>query len=422
MSVQPQLPVREEPRSLEYAPLGEEGDPWTVNDWRGLSATFGVGAAEMVAFHHDFSGDSRHWKIIRRIYGVMASMGDAVEEEDMESWDWKKLSSRLAVPEKLLREELDDAVVFWKKQCVSRKIRQAKTAAPEEVNSLDEIPRFNVHRDIEESAVRELLEKFRFGHVSSAADRLFVANRILEQRRLFDDKNRRESARQIIVMELNLADSEAGRALLKRRLDALLKKATDISKTEGEEVMSISTSLEKNEKAHTALSEKYFKAAADIGEDAIEEGEVRKIALGTFSHAVEAVREYYASGERLLMDGMFAADELVFLTTPLGIRPAQYRPDIVLRVNEAMKPENLWDPDYKPTVIQREVSRRLLRLAKGLTEEEEPAFIPDIDEAPGSEDDIQSDVILDVPAAEPAADAPVYSTAPPPEDDFMVIG
>lgn len=422
MSLQPQLPVREEPRSLDYAPNGEDGDPWTVTDWRGLSAAFGLGAGEIVAFHRDFASDSRHWKIIRRIFGVMASMGEAVEEDDMESWDWKKLSTKLGVPEARLREELAEAVVFWKKQCVSRKLQQAKSFAPEEVHSLDEMPKFTVHREIEESAVTELLEKFRFGHIKSSADRLFVANRILELRGLFDDKNRRESARQLIVMELNLADSEASRALLKQRLDVLQKKASEISKTEGDEVMAISTSLEKNEKAHTALSEKYFKAAADIGEDAIEEGEIRKIALGTFSHAVEALREYYASGERVLMDGMFAADELLFLTTPLAIRPAQYRPDIVLRVNEAMRPENLWDPDYKPSVIQREVSRRLLKLAKGLADEEEPTPIPEIDDAPGSEDEAEADAILDPSAAEPAAAAPVYQSTPAPEEDFMVMG
>lgn len=422
MNLQPSLPVREEPRQLDYFPMGEDGDPWTVTDWRALSATFEMGVDEIVTFHHDFSGDSRHWKIIRRIYGVMASMGDDVEEDDVESWDWKKLSSKLGVPEARLREELDEAVVFWKKQRVSRKLKQAKTAAPEDVNSLDELPKFNVHREIEESDVTELLAKFRFGHVSSKVDRLFVANRILELRGLFDDKNRRESARQLIVMELNLADSEAARALLKQRLDVLLKKSTDIDKREGEEVISITTALEKNEKAHTALSEKYFKAAADIGEEAIEEGGVRKIALGTFSHAVEAVREYYASGERVLMDGMFAADELIFLTTPLAIRPAQYRPDIVLRINEAMKPENLWDPDYKPSVIQRDVSRRLLKLVKVIAEEEEPALIPEIDDAPGSEEDADTDVILDVPDVPLSADAPVHHAPPVAEEEFMVMG
>ena len=76
---------------------------------------------------------------------------------------------------------------------------------------------------------------------------------------------------------------------------------------------------------------------------------------------------------------MFTAGEVIWLTKPLTIRPAQYRPDIVIRAREAMMPENLWSPDYKPSVIQRDACRRLQRLVQSLDEETEPEPIAEID-------------------------------------------
>ena len=78
---------------------------------------------------------------------------------------------------------------------------------------------------------------------------------------------------------------------------------------------------------------------------------------------------------------MFTADEVVWLTQPLSIRPAQYRPDVVLRMREAANPENLWAKDYKPTTIQREACRRLLKLTQLLAEESDPNVIEGIDDA-----------------------------------------
>jgi len=108
------------------------------------------------------------------------------------------------------------------------------------------------------------------------------------------------------------------------------------------------------------------------------------------------------------------------------MRPAQYRPDIVQRVNEAMQSENLWNPNYVPTPISREASRRLLRLARALEEESETPPIPEIDEAPGDEDEESTiDPVADTPAdpsPPPAPAAPVESTRPQAVEEFMVIG
>ena len=86
----------------------------------------------------------------------------------------------------------------------------------------------------------------------------------------------------------------------------------------------------------------------------------------------------------------FTAAELVWLTTPLSIRKAQYRPDIVIRAKEAMLSENLWAPDYKPNNVEREASRRLQRIVAGLEDGAEPEEIEGIDSGltTGDEDEL----------------------------------
>jgi hypothetical protein len=423
---QPSLPVREEPKTLDYYPEGDDGVPWSVNDWRALKEAFELTEAELVAWHGDLAGDTRHWKIIKRIFGVMAILGDAVEDEDAEEWNWAKLSKHWGVKEELLREELAMAVDHWKRLRVSRKIGGGgTTAGVKPVDGEGKAGGFKPHEEMAEERIGELLARYRFVDIVSHSERPFVARRLLELRPALEDHNRRESARQLIMMELNLADSEKVRALAKRRLDTLSKNA-DISDKQSAEIQAIQASLEKNEKAHTALSEKYFKAAAEFGEEEIEQGELRKVAIGTVSHFIEAQRQYHANHDRALIDGMFTADEIIWLTTAIPLRPAQYRPDLVLRVNEAMRPENLWAPDYVPSKIPREASRRLLKLVQGLTDEEDTPRIPEIDDAPGADDadDSEAPSAGDDPPPPPAEiphTAPAFEPVAR-EEEFMVMG
>lgn len=423
--MQPDLPTYQEPRFMEYDPDGDDGVTWTVNDWPALKEAFALEASDLVLWHrHLCAAEGRYWKIIKRIFGVIPTMGDAVEDEDMEDWDFPKLAKTWGLPEKQLREELETVADHWKKERLSRKITQATTVPGDGVKPLDGGVRFAPHQDLAEERISELLEAFFFDHHKSKSDRLFIANRILELWTLFEDKNRREPARQLINMELNLRDSETSRALLKSRLETLAQ-TKELNSTQSGEILKIQEALDKNEKSHTALTEKYFRAAADIGEEEIEQGELRKIALGTASHFIEAQRQFHASGDRDLIDGMFAADELKWLTTAIPLRPAQYRPDIVLRVNEAMRPENLWDPNYKPTPIVREASRRMLKFAKLMADEEETPIIPEIDDAPVGEDEESAEAAADLPEPQPerSAPPPVYHEPPPArEEEFMALG
>lgn len=419
--IQPEFPSP--PRQVDYFPAGPDEVPWQVSRWPDLAEAFDLTEDELPAWHNLLANPSeRCWLVIRRIYGVMAHFGEAVDEDDMEEWDWKKLAKQIGVREADLHDDLAAAISFWRKDRVARRSVRPGEAAPA-VEAAAPGRRSRADADI-----GELLARYRFGHIKGD-DRVFVADRLLELGSLFDDPNRREAARQLVNMELNLHDIEHQRTLLKARLEVLEENAgeKDIDKSDAAEVMKIRESLEKNEERQLKLFDKYRSAAAELGAEEIEAGELRKVAIGTISQMIAAQQEFYASGDRSLIDGMFTAREVVWLTTPQSIRPAQYRPDIVERIREAMRPENLWNGDYKPTPIPREASRRLIKLARNLAEEEEPAVIPEIDEdssGDGEEETVGDDAAPEEPPAppEPAVAAAGSIHHEPESTDVMVVG
>lgn len=427
MNDQPLLPVHEPRKSLEYSPA-EDSPPWLIDEWLAVADAFGLADHEVVAWHCALAGQGRPWWIIRRRFKVAPLWGDECSSDDLKVWSWAELSKSCGVPEAHLKTDLEAAVEFWKKARLTASIQRHVTAGDREsdpsdpVKQLDGLPRFQIHQEFTEAQISAILTPFRFHTIRSSADRLYVANRILELRNLLEDKQTRESARTLIVMELNMTSHESALYAHKLRLETL-QRTSEISEGQSKEILKLGDAITTTEKALTQLSTTYRAAAAELGSDEIEAGEQRRVAIGTISHLTESHRQFYESGTRLLIDGMFAADEVVWLTTPLTIRPAQYRPDVVLRVNEAMIPENLWGKDYKPTVIQRDACRRLLKLAQLLSEEIPPPVIPEID-ADNSGDEDDPDAAIPEPAPDtPGIVLPEYTPPEPrPEEPCMAIG
>ena len=426
------LPITELPKTLEYSPGGDDSTPWLIEDWRAAAEAFALSADEATAWHIALAGQGRPWLVIRRIFRVNPLWGPGTSPDDLQAWTWATLAAALGVPEKHLRTDLDAACDFWKIAKLTANVTRAapdSSSSPSTLNSqpstssspADGLPDFQIHQDFTDSQITAILTPFRFQSIRSASDRLYIANRIIELRKLLEDKHKRESARTLIVMELNMASHESTLQVLKQRLETL-QKSTDVTKEQSSEVIKIGESITTSEKALTALSVTYRNAADDLGGDEAEAGEVRRVALGTISHLVEAHRQYYLTGERVLVDGMFTAEEVVWLTTPLTIRPAQYRPDIVLRMREAMIPENLWGADYKPTVIQREACRRMLKLVQSMTEEIEPPVIIGIDDGVATSDDAEESHETPAEAAAPEVFASDYAApAPRPDEPCMAI-
>lgn len=420
---QPLLP---EKKTIEYS-ISPDHPPWTVGRWAELSAEFLLTESEVPAWHAVLVAQGRHWEIIRRRFMVAPLWGgDESPEQYLREWKFSELAAEWGVPEASIKHDFAASVDFWKRQKTLAKAQDSIPGNEEGVNRLDsgDIAPFAIHQHLDSSQIEELLTQFRFGYIRVKSDRLYVANRILELRPLLADKNTRESARTLITMELNMANHELTLSLLRDRLDVLRNKSADLSEKESQEIQKISEAAANTEKNLTHLSNSYRKAADELVADEAEAGEMRRIALGTISYFIEAIRVYYATGERVLIDGVFPADELVWQTTPQALRPAQYRPDISLRLREAMIPENLWAKDYEPTTIQREACRRMLKLVQSMADEPEPEAIPGIDD-PVEDDD--SDMDGSIPSCQIQDEAQFIPTVPPPvisrdaDEPFMAI-
>jgi hypothetical protein len=93
-----------------------------------------------------------------------------------------------------------------------------------------------------------------------------------------------------------------------------------------------------------------------------------KVAFGdSLGHLAKAMQEYYADGNNALVDGLFTAAEIKLLVTPTSLRPAQYRPDLPMLVEQWRA--NFWNPEWEGMKLPREMHRFLLATFKKASEE-----------------------------------------------------
>ncbi|NQX02896.1 hypothetical protein HQ447_19740, partial [bacterium] len=230
--MQPFLPVRESLKKLEYSPAGDDSTPWLIEQWPLAAAAFELDEDEVAVWHQVLAGQGRPWLVIRRIFRINPMWGPGTSPDDLQTWTWASLASSLGVPEPHLRADLEAAKDFWKKSKLSASVvRAVSSSSPSTINSqpstspsvnpLDSLPEFQIHQSYAEDQITAILTPFRFQSIRSSADRLYIANRIIELRKLLEDKHTRESARTLIVMELNMASHESTLQVLKQRLETL---------------------------------------------------------------------------------------------------------------------------------------------------------------------------------------------------------
>lgn len=418
MSVQLSLTAKNvHPPTMRYQPV-EGGAAWQVEDWHSLIGEFGIKADELVSWHHAFSGSGRLWEILRRIYQVAPLFGDELVDDDFRIWTFAELAAKWAVPEKDLRTQHEGAVKFWRRQAeeVALAGKLAEQLSPG-------MPEFQSGPEVEDDKISPLLEQFGFDNEKLAANRKFIAKRILELRPQLETAVYRESARQVILMELNMRRYET---MLSIRQTALDKKLLDAEQGKNVDLKDFEEQFRKTEKALTDLAETHRELLEDIGGDQEEtEGQLRT-AIDSFGYATDAMIAYYAKGDRELLDGVFTAGELRFALTITDVRDfQQYRPDVVTLIRQALMPENLWGGNASLTKLPREMCRKLKKICDAL-DEPEVTTIPAIDDG-GSADDEDSDMLPPAPAMEmPPAEiqrmAAAAAAAPLQEEegDFVV--
>ena len=103
-----------------------------------------------------------------------------------------------------------------------------------------------------------------------------------------------------------------------------------------------------------------------------------KVAFGdSLGHLAKAMQEYYADGNNALVDGLFTVAEIKLLVTPTSLRPAQYRPDLPMLLEQWSA--NFWNPEWEGAKLPREVHRFLLATFKKASEEFAEGKIAEMD-------------------------------------------
>lgn len=402
-------PKSANPPTTTYYPVAGTTIEWNIGKWRDLTADFDVRKGELPMWHRELSGTAP-WAMIRRRYQVGPFLGEAFDSETLEEWTVEGLAERYGKAAKRIKEELDDAVQYWKRrreqipveERLLKKPDHEKPAAEPAENS-EPASRVGLRAmgEIDQKEINSILEEAGFPPLPDADKRLYAARRIAELKRWFEDKKTRETARQIVFAELNL-----------RRYEELLLKT--IRPDEFRQLQA----------AQTTLAEKHQDMLTEIGADEEELDTQRSIALDSYSSFARGMQEWYAKNERTLIDGVFTADEVTWLLTPAELRPPQYRADIVTRLKEALLPENLWAENYQPTEVQRKACRALKRITAAVADEvyaeEEDDALP---ETPTEEPEAKAETKSE-PETQPETRLPSFTRRIARDDedseDFMV--
>jgi len=425
ITTQPSLtPDSANPQSVNYYPEGSTAE-WEIGDYRGLLEHFDLRRTELPMWHGQMAPTTA-WVVLRLRFCIGPLFGPGFDPRTLRPWTTAEIGNELGLAEKEVKEQIKHAGEFWKRRRAEIPVEQrlvsprpssppssGDDAAQAERSAPAQAITFRTMVEVPAEQVDQILAEAGMPKLNDPDKRLYAARRIAELKRWFEDKKTRETARQIVQAELNL-----------RKYEELLQ-----GQVKPEEFVKLET-------AQSVLAERHKKLITDIGADEAEMDTQRSIALDTYAAFARGMQQWHGSGERTLIDGIFTADEATWLLTPAEMRPPQYRPDIVTRMREALRPENLWSPDYEPTPVQRKACRALARIVKRVGDE---IFGDEDDDGTATDTDTSATQDPDTPASAlgpaPRGDAPpspptaiIPSFVPVPSsrmdsesmDDFMV--
>lgn len=326
--------------AIEYdAP---NGDTWRmergadlIRDFELPSDTAAIQADALQKFHGALCNQEPAWNVICRIYGNAPLYGMS-EPDEVRAWTLAELAEKRGVEPGEI-----DALIQGAKSYLKRFQIEAKSTENIKVRpALDD-----------ETADRLLLEN-GFGLTASQEERKYTASRCMELQPWLEDDRLRAAARSLIQQEVTLffildPGIREVRALI---ADKATKRQG--AEKENSQLMSL---LKERRDAQTALDG----GMKVLGLSDAAGGTLKKrMAFNDcLSILMEAVQRYYSDEDRDLIDGLFTAAEVEILTTPTELRPAQYRPDLVLSALEASK--HLWEKDWSATKLSRRACRKL---------------------------------------------------------------
>lgn len=343
---------------VEYVAADEEY--WRAEKRAALFADFDLTESQLSDWHFLMSNQGRAWEIIRRLYQVGLMLEP--DEEVLKSWDVPKIGKAFGIPAAQVQQELDVAIRNWKLLRARADVRkQAEATGADEVDVLRAMP----HAAMDERYVDELLKAFDFDDVSTdAMMRAQVAGRIVSLKDFLASPHSRTSARQLIRMEVSLHSKEKILMLYNRKIEQIAKEDPEL-KVKKSELQGYQEAAKNLDAEIRAITKAHGVLQSDIGANDIDMTTRKRLYVETVGYLMEQCRIYESEPENIVLDGVFTAAEIVWLSEPLGERPPQYRPDVVMRLNEALRPENLWNPEYVPSPISQRACQFLRKLVEG---------------------------------------------------------
>lgn len=387
------------PPMEEYETSGEEY--WQVNAWPGLAAAFSLKATDLPLWHDTFAGQGRMWEMMRRIYRIAPVMLDS--DVYLREWTITEVAESMGVAETLLQGEFSKVVSHWQGIRANDQVKQDVGAISDE--DIAHLTRFSDGDGMGDEVIQRLLKAFNFEHIQKdPVLRAEVASRIVSLKDWLNSPHTRTSARELIRMEITMHGMDKMLIVYRNKIAELLEKEV-LSKDDFTEMKGLEDRLGALEKQMRSTSEAHQKKQEAIGADDLDMTARKRIYTETVSQLVEMCAEYESDPENYKIDGVFTAREIEWLVEPKGERDPQYRFDVVMAINEAMQPENLWNSQYKPTKVTRRVCQDLARIIK--TVREVPADAPDL---PDPEDEEEL-VGMDAPVMGPVEDGDALATA-----------
>lgn len=367
---------------LEYEP-SEDSGYWRMERPDLWQADFSTTLADAQEWHRWIAGKGRVWEIVRRLYRLAGLFED--DPDLLVVWTRAEVAKKYGVPLAEVDHDLRVAAEQWTLYAARCKVQReaAKLSAGGASDSdVESLIGFSNSGGLEKSAVDRLLEAFSFGDIKDELLRTQVANRIISLREYLESPHSRTSARQIIRLEVSMHGKEKMLLLYNNKIEQIAEEDPELKsrKTEMDDFRLKAKDLDAELRAMTKAHSDLLK---EIGADDIDMTTRKRIAVETVGYIMNLCRVYQSDPENVLVDGVFRADELDWLMDPEGERAPQYRPDISIRLREALLPENLWDPHYKPTKVQMRVVqelRKMVACARAVPVDAEPLLENDGDD------------------------------------------
>ena len=329
------------PAILEYTPLGNS-ESWRVERFDLLAAEFLLDAPweeRMTMFHELASGQVRRWLIVRRLFGVAPLISTA--EEDFSVLTREQVCALLSIQSKELQAELDALRAQWA-STARADLPQSKSG-----NSQTETPAGGP-APAELKFGHEILERHGF------PDEMFAVS-------VFDPKKREETprsqeqnrlerdwfAKRVTEWEKMLsepmAESVAREALLNelylRRLQVEMTVLSPSSKR-WQELLTAKKDIEIRREAQLEKLSAMFPESSLAGKVSFR---------AVISELNQAHRDYYANGDRQLIDKIFTHAEVeVLLRQSVQQQEPQYRFGLNVAIVQAM--HGLYDPNFRSRV------------------------------------------------------------------------